>query len=85
MVASIVKGAEQELEKWEQLVTQAGGTLEHDVEHDVHVIARKVLMFTAFGDAYETGKQIFELQDEIVGHLFAALANPNFWIPGYRY
>lgn len=84
MVACMVKAAEQELQKWEQLATLAGGTVEHDVEHDVHVIAGKVITYTAFSDDYEKVKQIYDLQDETVGNLFAALANPNFWIPGYR-
>ncbi|KAG0605431.1 hypothetical protein M758_9G058500 [Ceratodon purpureus] len=84
MVESVVKGAMEEIEKWEQMTTQAGGMLDYDVEHDIHIISGKIMSYTAFGDEFERGKQIYELQSETVGHLFAALSNPMFWIPGYR-
>ena len=59
---------------------------EHDVEHDIDSIAEKIISCTAFGEADgEIGKQVKTMQTQMVGHLFAAVSSPNFWLPGYRY
>lgn len=84
MVERMVKSAAQEMRNWEEMAAQAGGRVEHDVEHDIHIIAYNIISYTAFNEGFDKGKQIYLMQDEIMGHLFAAIGNPSFWIPGLR-
>ncbi|KAG0601785.1 hypothetical protein M758_11G139500 [Ceratodon purpureus] len=85
MIQAMANAAASEIHKWEQMVAQAGGSLDYDVETAVHTISGKVISYTAFGyDSYETGKQLYELQNQYLEVLYAACRGLTFWIPGYR-
>ena len=85
MIEAMVNAAASEIHKWEQMVAHAGGSLDYDVETDVHSISGKVISYTAFGsDSHETGKQLYELQIQYLEVLYAACRGLTFWIPGYR-
>ncbi|KAG0557613.1 hypothetical protein KC19_11G143900 [Ceratodon purpureus] len=85
MIAAMVNAAASEIHKWEQMVAQAGGSLDYGVETDVHAISGKVISYTAFGyDSYETGKQLYGLQTQYLEVLYAACRELTFWFPGYR-
>ena len=82
----MVKATTLELENWQHRVAEAGGSLEFDVEGDIHTISGRVLLYTAFGyDAFEKGQQIYNLQTQYAEVLFAAYQRPTFWIPGFRF
>jgi len=67
------------------MVARAGGWLDYDVEKDIHGIAGRVISYTAFGkDSYETGVQIYELQNQYLDVLYATSRVLAFWIPGFR-
>jgi hypothetical protein len=81
----MVKASTVELENWEHRVAEAGGSLEFDVEADVHTISGRVLSYTAFGyDSFEKGQQIYNLQNQYAQVLFEAYQRPTFGIPGFR-
>jgi hypothetical protein len=82
----MVKAATLDLEAWERRVAEAGGSLDFDVEADVHTISGRVLSCTAFGnDSFEKGQEIYHLQMQYAQLLFEAYQQPTNWIPGYRY
>ena len=81
-----VKAATIDLEAWEHRVAEAGGSLDFDVEADVHTISGRVLSYTAFGnDSFEKGQEIYHLQMQYAQLLFEASERFTFRIPGYRY
>lgn len=81
----MVNAAASEVYKWEHMVAEAGGSLDYDVETDVHAIAGKAISYTAFGSgSYETGKQLYELQNQYLEVLYLASRGLTFWIPGFR-
>ena len=82
----MVKAASVELGDWENRVAEAGGSLDFDVEDDVHTLSGRVLFYTSFGyDSFEKGQQIYNLQMQYALLLFEAHQRPTFWIPGFRY
>jgi hypothetical protein len=82
----MVKASTVELENWEHRVAEAGGSLEFDVDADIHTISGRALAYTAFGyDSFEKGQQIYNLQRQYAKNLFEAFQRPTFWIPGFRY
>jgi len=86
MVAAMVEGSTVEIHKWKQMVVQAGGSAEINVEPDVHKLSGRVLSLTVFGGEYETGVQVYELQTELGVRIFDLFKELGFWlIPGYRY
>ena len=85
MTQAMMKGAASEIQKWEQMVDQAGGKLELDVVPDIHEISGKIITYTAFSSAeFEKGKQIYELQAQIATYTVEAYGSAMFWIPGIR-
>ena len=81
----MVKASAVELKAWEHRVAEAGGSLEFDVDADIHTISGRVLSYTAFGyDSFEKGQQIYNLQIQYAQVLIAAYQRPTFWIPGFR-
>lgn len=82
----MVEGSATEIHKWEQMVAQAGGSAEIDVEPDVHKLSGRVLSLTMFGGEYETGVQVYEKQMELGATFFSLFQEVGFWlIPHYRY
>ena len=83
---AMVKASAVELKAWEHRVAEAGGSLEFDVDADIHTISGRVLSYTAFGyDSFEKGQQIYNLQAQHSKNLFEAFHRPTFWIPGFKY
>ena len=82
---AMVKAATLDIEAWEHKVAEAGGSLDFDVEADVHTISGRILSYTAFGnDSFEKGQEIYHLQMQYAQLLIEAFQRPTFWIPGYR-
>lgn len=81
----MVKGAAPVLDKWEQMVSDAGGPVEIDVGSDLHIISGQIIAHTAFGGSYEQGKQVFEDMSALVSALSEAFFSPTSLIPGFRW
>lgn len=74
-----------EIRKWEEIVAQAGGLAEIDIEADVHTISGRVLSMTAFGGDFEKGDLIYKTQKELAMELMKTIHDLKFWlIPFYR-
>lgn len=85
MVEPMVNAVASEIQKWEPVVAKAGGSLDYDVEPDIHRIAGKVISYTACGsDSYEMGLQLHELQNRYLNVSYAAYRGLLFWVPGFR-
>ncbi len=85
MLEAMVEGTITEIHKWEQIVAQAGGSAEIDVEPDVHIISGRVLSLTAFGGDFETGQRIYLTMKELAKEFFKTCYDSKFWvIPFYR-
>jgi len=86
MVAAMVEGSGVEIHKWEQIVAQAGGSAEIDVEPNVHKLLGQVLSLAAFGGEYEIGVQVYKMQVELATKFMSLFKEVGFWlIPHYRY
>jgi hypothetical protein len=46
-VEAMVKASTVELKAWEHRVAEAGGSLEFDVDADIHTISGRVISYTA--------------------------------------
>ena len=80
----MVEGTTPEIQKWEQMVAQAGGLADIDIEPDVHTISGRILSLTAFGGDFETGVQVYQIQTELAREYIKVFGEPGFWlIPGY--
>lgn len=66
---------------WEKKLP-ADGSFELDVWPDLQNLTRDVISRTAFGSSYEEGKQIFELQKELIQ--LASESMQMVYIPGWR-
>ncbi|KAG0586563.1 hypothetical protein KC19_2G100300 [Ceratodon purpureus] len=85
MVAAMVEGTTTEIQKWEQVVAQAGGSAEIDIEDDLLKMNGRMFSHTAFGIDFNKGEQIRELMTDISKEVFINIRNPLYWIiPGYR-
>lgn len=84
MVEAMVEGTATEIHKWEQIVAQAGGSAEIDIESDMHKISGRILSLTAFGTDSEKGFQVYEIQTELAREYYKMLRSAGFWlIPRY--
>ncbi|KAG0620516.1 hypothetical protein M758_4G222100 [Ceratodon purpureus] len=80
MVEAMVEGTATEIQKWEQIVAQAGGSAEIDIEADMHKISGRILSLTAFGTDSEKGFQVYETQTELAKEYYQMLRGVGFWI-----
>jgi len=86
MVEAMVEGTRTEIHRWEQIVAQAGGIAEIDVDPDVHRISGRILSLTAFGGDFEKGEQIYKLQTQIAKEVFKVIRDvKSMLVPLYRY
>ena len=78
-------GTQTEINKWEQMVAQGGGSAEIEMEADVHKISGRILSLTLFSGDFKRGVQIYELQTELAEEFIKMTRTIGFWlIPRYR-
>ncbi|CAL5429164.1 unnamed protein product [Camellia sinensis] len=71
------------MSKWEELVSEKGGSCELDVSPHLQNLAANVIARTAFGSSYEEGRRIFELQMQLASLVFRLSQSMSF--PGRRF
>ncbi|KAL4559466.1 hypothetical protein LXL04_031604 [Taraxacum kok-saghyz] len=82
LIPEIVASTKSLLDKMEAKLGEENG-LELDVYKEFNNLSADVISRTAFGSNFEEGKQIFELQDQLVR--IAAEAIRSVYIPGFKY
>lgn len=70
------------IDRWKKLISPQDSH-ELDVGAEFQNLAGDVIARTAFGNSYEEGKRIFELQKEQAKLVLEA--HHNIYIPGFRY
>lgn len=61
MVEAMVEATAVGIKRWVQMVSQAGGSAEIDVQLDIHKISGRILSCMTFGGDVEKGEQIYVL------------------------
>ncbi|KAL5572380.1 hypothetical protein UlMin_021977 [Ulmus minor] len=82
MIPAFTVGCVNMIEHWKKMVNQQG-TREVDMWNELQKLTADVISRAAFGSNYEEGKQIFELQKELIKLTLEAMQ--SFYIPGFRF
>jgi len=85
MVEAMVQGSAVEIQSWEQKVAEGRGQVEIDVEPGLHKISGRIISRAAFGEDFEKGEKIYQLQTLLAKELIKLYHSAAYWvIPGYR-
>lgn len=81
MIPMMGKSMKEMLDKWSKM-SNASGKVEIEVSEMFSTLAEDVITRIVFGNSYEDGKAIFELQAQQM--VYATEAYQKVFIPGYR-
>ncbi|KAL3375400.1 hypothetical protein AABB24_006737 [Solanum stoloniferum] len=82
MIPMMGKSMKEMLDKWSKM-SNASGKVEIEVSEMFSTLAEDVITRIVFGNSYEDGKAIFELQAQQM--VYATEAYQKVFIPGYRF
>ncbi|XP_050219667.1 cytochrome P450 CYP72A616-like [Mercurialis annua] len=71
------------IQEWKKMINNHQETFEVDVWPEIQKLAKDIISRAAFGSNYEEGKQIFELQHELM--MLTIEAMRSLYIPGFRF
>lgn len=82
MIPAFTSSCSEMIERWQKMAGPRGAC-EVDVWPDLQKFSADVISRAAFGNNYEEGKRLFELQNEMI--VLTLEAMQTSYIPGFRY
>jgi hypothetical protein len=83
MVIHMTASTMEMVDGWKKQLTEQGFPLEMEVAKPIKDTSADILSRSLFGSSYLRGREVFEMQVELLG-LLAKLRVQNTIIPGYK-